>query len=99
MSMQIINQDPIRYLLEQTVKKGFFSKKEQQIESTVQRILQSGINDLLLSADAFHQQHIPLEPVLSFAQKVREKGENCIRLSRALYALAQSQQPDLENVF
>lgn len=28
MSMQIINQDPIRYLLEQTVKKGFFSKKE-----------------------------------------------------------------------
>lgn len=70
---------PVRQL----ITNGFFSKKEQQIESAVQRILQSGINDLLLSADAFHQQHIPLEPVLSFARKVREKGENCIRLSPA----------------
>ena len=47
--------------------------------------------------------HTPLEEIDTLFALLDPQAdtfrENCIRLSRALYALAQSQQPDLENVF
>ena len=36
--------------------------------------LQSGVNDLLLSVDAFHQEHIPLDPVFHFAKNAVQAG-------------------------
>lgn len=51
----------------QVITNGFFSKDKDRIEAVVRDLADSGVNDLLLSADAFHQETIPLEPVLTFA--------------------------------
>ena len=36
--------------------------------------MQSGVNDVLLSVDAFHQETIPLEPVQIFALELKKRG-------------------------
>ena len=52
----------------QIITNGYFSKQHETIEEVVQKIADSGTNDVLLSADAFHQETIPLEPVVFFAE-------------------------------
>ena len=52
----------------QVITNGFFARKRERIEEVVRALSESGVNDLLLSVDAFHQETIPLEPVLSFAE-------------------------------
>lgn len=52
----------------QVITNGFFSKSKDRIGSVVRSLAQSGVNDLLLSVDAFHQETIPLEPVMLFAE-------------------------------
>ena len=54
----------------QVITNGFFSKDEDKIRSVAENLAASGVNDLLLSVDAFHQETIPLEPVLTFAKAV-----------------------------
>lgn len=54
------------------ITNGFFSKDESKIRSAVDALAQSGVNKIMLSADAFHQETIPLEPVKLFAQSVRD---------------------------
>lgn len=51
----------------QLITNGFFSRDEGYIRETVCRLHDSGINDLLLSVDVFHQETIPLEYVKLFA--------------------------------
>lgn len=51
----------------QVITNGFFTKKYEKIEEVVQKLEESGVNGLLLSVDAFHQETIPLEPVKYFA--------------------------------
>lgn len=51
----------------QLITNGFFSKKRERIEEVVTMLEKSGVNSLLLSVDAFHQETIPLEPVKYFA--------------------------------
>ncbi|MBR4420943.1 MAG: radical SAM protein, partial [Erysipelotrichaceae bacterium] len=51
----------------QIITNGYFAKKQEKITKVVQEIADSGVNDLLLSVDAFHQETIPMEPVLFFA--------------------------------
>ncbi len=51
----------------QVITNGFFSREAGRIEEVARRLAESGVNDLLLSVDAFHQETIPLEPVLHFA--------------------------------
>ena len=51
----------------QLITNGYFTKKGERIEAVVRALAESGINDLLLSVDAFHQETIPLEPVKCFA--------------------------------
>ena len=58
----------------QLITNGFFSKEESKIRSVAEGLSESGVNDLLLSADAFHQETIPLEPVKLFAECVLEAG-------------------------
>lgn len=58
----------------QLITNGFFSQNEERIKSVVQKLAESGVNDLLLSVDAFHQEAIPLEPVLLFAKEVYQQG-------------------------
>ena len=52
----------------QVITNGYFTKSPERIEEVARALAVSGVNDLLLSVDAFHQEIIPLEPVLCFAQ-------------------------------
>lgn len=54
-------------LKRQLITNGFFSLDSAVIEHTAQELARSGVNDILLSVDAFHQETIPLEPVRAFA--------------------------------
>lgn len=52
----------------QIITNGFFSNKHERISEVVKALEQSGVTQLLLSVDAFHQETIPLEPVKYFAE-------------------------------
>ena len=58
----------------QLITNGFFSKSEERIKEAAEKLVQSGVNDILLSVDAFHQETIPLKPVKDFAEAVRAMG-------------------------
>lgn len=58
----------------QLITNGFFSRDAQKIRDAAGRLAESGINDILLSVDAFHQETIPLGPVKAFAAAVRGAG-------------------------
>lgn len=51
----------------QLITNGFFSNKKERIEEVVKNLEESGVERLLLSVDAFHQETIPIEPVKYFA--------------------------------
>ncbi len=50
----------------QLITNGYFSKDRDVIKRVAADLANSGVNDLLLSADAFHQETIPLEYVEAF---------------------------------
>ena len=52
----------------QVITNGYFSKKCEEVKSIAERLYRSGVNDLLLSVDAFHQEFIPLDAVRLFAK-------------------------------
>lgn len=56
------------------ITNGYFSKKESRIREAAEMLAESGVNCILLSVDAFHQETIPLEPVTLFAEAVRNVG-------------------------
>ena len=58
----------------QIITNGCFSKDAARIREVARRLAESGVNDLRLSADAFHQEYIPLEPVKIFAEEAKAAG-------------------------
>lgn len=58
----------------QIITNGFFSRDEAKIQSVAKDLAECGVNNLLLSVDAFHQESIPLEPVITFAKAVQVLG-------------------------
>lgn len=54
----------------QLITNGCFSKDYDKIKLVIQKIIECGINEILLSVDAFHQETIPLEYVIEFAKAV-----------------------------
>lgn len=58
----------------QVITNGFFSKDPVRIRQVAQMLAESGVNDLLLSVDAFHQETIPMEVVRQFALEVQRAG-------------------------
>ena len=58
----------------QLITNGFFSKNTERINDVAWKLAESGVNNLLLSVDAFHQETIPLEPVMTFAKAVKAAG-------------------------
>ena len=58
----------------QVITNGFFSKNCETVRLCARRLSACGVNDLLLSVDAFHQETIPLEPVMAFAEEARACG-------------------------
>lgn len=54
----------------QLITNGYFSKDFDKIKLVAQKTIESGVNEILLSVDAFHQETIPLEYVKAFANAV-----------------------------
>ena len=58
----------------QIITNGYFEKDSVKIRNVVKELAGCGVNDLLLSVDAFHQETIPLEVVRIFAEEARKCG-------------------------
>lgn len=52
----------------QIITNGFFSKDERRIDQVAKALCEAGVNDILVSVDCFHQEFIPVAPVVQFAQ-------------------------------
>lgn len=58
----------------QVITNGYFTKSKDRIKEVVKRLCECGVNDLLLSADAFHGESIPLDAVKLFAKEAKDVG-------------------------
>ena len=58
----------------QLITNGYFSTTKTVIRSMTKKLSECGINDLLLSVDAFHQETIPIDIVKEFASEVKRYG-------------------------
>ncbi len=58
----------------QLITNGFFTKDAEKIRDVTKRLADCGVNDLLLSVDAFHQETIPLDTVKIFASEAKKCG-------------------------
>ena len=58
----------------QVITNGYFSKNADRIREVAERLAACGVNDLLLSVDAFHQETIPLCLVKQFAADAKACG-------------------------
>ena len=76
----------------QVITNGFFSKNRDRIKAVAHNLAESGVNDLLLSVDAFHQETIPLETVMFFAECAVGSGVP-IRLQPAWLVSPEDQNP------
>ena len=58
----------------QVITNGFFTADEGKIRDMATALFTCGVNDLLLSVDAFHQETIPIGVVKRFAKALVEQG-------------------------
>lgn len=58
----------------QLITNGYFSRDTERIREVARDLATSGVNAVLLSVDAFHQETIPLQPVKVFAEAIRDCG-------------------------
>lgn len=58
----------------QLITNGYFTKDQSKMSLAARKLSQSGVNAILLSVDAFHQETIPLEVVQSFAREMIAEG-------------------------
>lgn len=73
----------LKIIERQIITNGFFSCNETKIKSVAEALAESGANDILLSVDAFHQETIPIEPVMAFAKAVHSLGVSKFRVHPA----------------
>ncbi len=76
----------------QVITNGFFSRDAVKIRTAAEMLVRSGVNDILLSADAFHQETIPLDVVKQFASEAEKCGIP-IRLQPAWLVSATDDNP------
>ncbi|MEA4890373.1 MAG: radical SAM protein [Clostridiaceae bacterium] len=67
----------------QLITNGYFSHNNQKIEKVAEALCASGINDVLLSVDVFHQEYIPIEPVMQFADALIKNSIPSLRVHPA----------------
>ncbi len=58
----------------QLITNGYFTKDMDKMRFAVKELAKSGIGEIALSTDAFHQETIPLEIVKEFALTVKKEG-------------------------
>ena len=76
----------------QVITNGYFSKNADKIREVAKGLALCGVNDLLLSVDAFHQETIPLDVVKQFAAEAKKCGIP-IRLQPAWLVSATNDNP------
>ena len=76
----------------QVITNGYFSKNNDKLREVAEKLAACGVNDLLLSVDAFHQETIPLDTVMQFAIEVKRCGIP-IRLQPAWLVSAEDTNP------
>lgn len=76
----------------QVITNGYFSKNVDNIRTVAKRLAECGVNDLLLSVDAFHQETIPLDIVKIFAEESKRCGIP-VRLSPAWLVSREDDNP------
>lgn len=76
----------------QVITNGYFSKDSRRIAEVAVKLSESGVNNLLLSVDAFHQQTIPFEIVMFFAE-CAVKADIPIKLQPAWLVSADDRNP------
>ncbi len=64
----------------QVITNGYFSKRPDRIHQVAAALVEAGVNHILLSVDAFHQETIPLGPVLLFAKAVHQIAPEILEL-------------------
>ena len=82
----------LNILKRQVITNGYFSKNTDKIREVAERLATCGVNDLLLSVDAFHQETIPLDVVKQFTVESKKCGIP-IRLQPAWLASATDDNP------
>ena len=60
----------------QVITNGYVTSESAKIKDIAFRLESSGVNDLLLSVDAFHQETIPIDIVSEFAHALKDSGVN-----------------------
>ena len=58
----------------QVITNGYFSNAPHRIREVAECLAECGVNDLLLSVDAFHMETIPIDTVRLFAYEVKRCG-------------------------
>ena len=58
----------------QVITNGYFTRDEKRMREVAERLCASGVNDLLISVDVFHQETIPLDVVRTFATEAVKCG-------------------------
>ena len=76
----------------QIITNGYFSKNADKIREVAERLAACGVNHLLLSVDAFHQETIPIDVVKQFASEAKACGIP-IRLQPAWLVSAMDDNP------
>ena len=76
----------------QVITNGYFSKDREKIRKAAEGLSLCGVNDLLLSVDAFHQETIPIDVVLDFASEAVRCGIP-VRLQPAWLVSAEDDNP------
>ena len=60
----------------QLITNGYFSKDSDEIKDVAKKLIDCGVNDILISVDAFHQEAIPIDVVKTFAIYIKEYSIN-----------------------
>jgi MoaA/NifB/PqqE/SkfB family radical SAM enzyme len=77
----------------QLITNGYFSKDRLRIDEVAKGLSDSGVNSLLLSVDYFHQETIPVDNVIYFAQAVLRAGIENVKLHPAWVVSADNDNP------
>lgn len=67
----------------QLITNGYFAKDDKIVAQVAKNVAESGANDILVSADAFHQETIPLKTVLFFTENLLTNGAHAVRVHPA----------------
>jgi MoaA/NifB/PqqE/SkfB family radical SAM enzyme len=67
----------------QVITNGYLSKKESRLTETAGRLIESGVNNIMLSVDTFHSEFVPLKLQYAFAKALCDRDFKHLKLHPA----------------